>query len=527
MLLSLARRPGQVVTKRELLDEVWGDVAVGEAVLTNAVWQLRRAFGGRGSVIETIPTTGYRLASSVLFEDPLDDPGRSVAVLPFEESESCERTADPWFALALSGSIGEELARLPGLRVIGTDSTCRYPDGKRHARRIGGDLGVGNLVRGTLRRERERAHLSVRLVDTRDERLLWVRSYERPLAELPRLPREVAGQIALQLGASADRPAAKVGGASSVGTEAFDLFLRGCLRMRRPAFADIEDGLADLRRAVELSNDFPQAHAAVARGYYLLARWGRGPGTRLLPEAESAAERALALDPSLAEARVWSILARAISAWDVERARSELQGLLRIEPHHPAARDGLARCHAALGRVADAIAEQRRALAGDPLSPALGTTLGFFHRLAGEHDAALALLGRVRQLHPEWFIAALEVARVHWTRGDRGAASAALAVAEPTWAAFLADVAEGRRRQARDALDQWEQESRERYVAPYWMAEHCMWAGEQDRALEWLERAYEERQVQAIFVAVEPVFAPLRAASRFERLCRRMGLRAT
>jgi tetratricopeptide (TPR) repeat protein len=411
--------------------------------------------------------------------------------------------------------------------VIGTDSTCRYTDRDRHARRVGSDLGVGNVVRGTLRRDRERARLSVRLVDTRDERLLWGRSYERPLADLPRLPREVAGEIALQLGTSADGPAGLAGGSSGVGAQAFDLFLRGCLRMRRPAFADIEGGLEDLRRAVELSDDFPQAHAAVARGYFLLASWGRGPGTRLLPEAVSAAERALALDPSLAEARVWSILARAISAWDVERARSELQRLLRVGPHNPAARDGLARCHAALGRVADAIAEQRRALAGDPLSPALGTTLGFFHRLAGEHESALVLLARIRRLHPEWFIAALEAARVHWTRGEGGAASAVLATAEPAWAALLADVGEGRRRQARDALQRWERESSERYVAPYWMAERCMWAGEHDRALDWLERAYEERQVQAMFVAVEPVFAPLRDASRFERLRRRMGLRAS
>lgn len=296
-----------------------------------------------------------------------------------------------------------------------------------------------------------------------------------------------------------------------------------------PRYDELEEGIRLLEAATRLWPDFAPAWADLARGYYLLACWGRCPGGRLLAEGAAAALRAFELEPRSAAARVWCAMTHQSARWRPGEAAAAIEGALADAPGDTLARDALAHCLAACGRLEQAIAEEQVALALDPLSPALLTALGFFLRLAERPDEAEARLRQALALAPGWSIAHLELGRLLLARGDRCGAAREIARAEPSWGRFLrglagdGDGAGARRLRTQRRLDAWLAAGDGAYVAPYWLAERCAWAGRTELALDQLERAWREQQLQLLYVAVEPAFRGLRAEPRFRRLVARLG----
>jgi tetratricopeptide (TPR) repeat protein len=298
--------------------------------------------------------------------------------------------------------------------------------------------------------------------------------------------------------------------------------LRARTLVRGPGFAEVECGVRQLQEGSRRWPDFAPIHADLAQGLYTLARWGRSPGLPLLTEARAAARRALELAPGLHEARATAVLIDAALTWSPAAAAARLADLAPSISDHPEVLDSLARCLGAIGRLDEAVQVERRALAADPLSPPYGTTLGFLLRLAGRTRAATTQLERTMELAPGWPVAALELARVHLSAGRIARAAEIMAGAEPEWAELLLELAHGLGPAAQTRLDR-QLAVRESYVAPYWLAERCVWAGRCEDALCCLERAWEERQVQVMFVGVDPVFDALRGHVRFQRLLGRMA----
>ncbi|MBP1644264.1 MAG: hypothetical protein H6Q03_2933 [Acidobacteria bacterium] len=288
-----------------------------------------------------------------------------------------------------------------------------------------------------------------------------------------------------------------------------------------PRYEQIEEGIRQLEAATRLWPDFAQAHADLARGYFMLACWGRAPGGPLLAEAAAAAWRSFELDPALTAARVWCAMTHLAARWRPAEAATAIEAALLDAPDDAPGRDALAHCLAASGRLAPAIREQRRALALDPLAPAYHCALGCFLRLAGRLDEAEAPLRRALELAPAWSIAHLELGRVLLARGDRPRAAREIARAERSWGRFLQAVDSGdagAAERARRRLSRWLAATHGRYQAPYWLAERCMWAGRFDAALDQLERAHREGQMQLLYVASDPAFRPLRGTPRYRRL---------
>ncbi|HSN56417.1 MAG TPA: winged helix-turn-helix domain-containing protein [Candidatus Sulfomarinibacteraceae bacterium] len=298
--------------------------------------------------------------------------------------------------------------------------------------------------------------------------------------------------------------------------------LRARTLVRGPGYAEVECGVQQLQEGSHRWPDFAPIHADLAHGLYTLARWGRSPGLPLLTDARAAARRALELAPELHEARAIAVLIDAALAWSPATAAARLADLAPSTSDHPEVLDSLARCLGAVGRFDEAVQVELRALAADPLSPPYGTTLGFLLRLAGRSRAAIARLERTMELAPGWPVAALELARVHLSAGRIARATEIMAGAEPEWAELLLELAHGRSAAAHARLER-QLAAREPYVAPYWLAERCVWAARYEDALCCLERAWEERQVQIMFVGVDPVFGALRGHVRFQRLLGRMA----
>ena len=313
-------------------------------------------------------------------------------------------------------------------------------------------------------------------------------------------------------------------GAARAGAQASHL--RASAHLAGPRYERLEEGTLQLESATRLWPDFAPAWADLARGYYMLATWGRAPGGRLLADAAAAALRAFELDPALTSGRVWCAMTHQTARWRPAAAAAAIEEALLDAPEDPLARDALAHCLAASGRLDLAIAQERRALDLDPLAPAFHAALGFFLRLADRLDEAEVALRHALQISPGWSIAHLELGRLLLARGDRLAAARAIGRAEPTWGRFLRGVSSadpGGAARARDQLDRWLAGTPGRYVAPYWLAERCAWAGRFDAALGQLERALREQQLQLLFVALEPVFRSLHGAPRFRHLVTQLG----
>lgn len=213
LLVALAEREGEVAAKGELLESVWGEATVAEAVLTNAVTELRRAFAacaapdaGR-SPIETVARRGYRLTEPVRFDAPHADPERSIVVLSFEELTP--PPADDGFAAALQEALADELARQPSLRVLGRGAAARLLAPPATLPQVARALRVGRLVTGSIARSGGRLRVTAQLVDAGDERILWSGSaaaagdpLELPAALGVRLARELGRALAPGTGAN-------------------------------------------------------------------------------------------------------------------------------------------------------------------------------------------------------------------------------------------------------------------------------------------------------------------------------------
>ena len=527
LLVCLARLSNRVVTKHQLLDEVWTDTVVGEEVLTNAVWQIRQAFGENArhsQIIETVSGQGYRLRGKVRFEDPRVDPRRAVAVLPLDDLSG--KPEQDYFPRGITGGLINALAQCRALRVVGRTSVMPFVGTPLPLDRIGWELGVEYIATGTVLRAGNRVRVEVELSEVRRGSVLWAERFDRDLSELQDLQQEIARAITQQVAAEGFEcdEAPSAGTPEAVDKATYDRYLQGCFLLDGTDFSSIQEGISLLIQGHSEEGVFAPAAAAAARGYYLLASWGRAPGIDLLPKAEQAAESAMGLDPGLVEARVWWIMARLVGNWAPAEAREELLELLAKAPHHGTARDALARCEAALGNLDKAIEAERLALASDPLSPALGTALAFFHRLAGHHDYAIDLLERLNRRHSAWRTIDLELGRTHLQLGRKREAAEVFLRAEPSWGRFLLDIVDENQKAVQSQLDGWEACHPAEYVAPYWMAERCLWAGRRDLSLDWLERAVDDRQLHAVFMAVEPSFEPLRDEPRFRQLLRRMGI---
>lgn len=348
-----------------------------------------------------------------------------------------------------------------------------------------------------------------------------------PLETVPRRGYVFAAGIEAEapLGAA---PAAHV---EAAGAQAS--YLRALQLLSGPSYEQIEEGIRQLEATTRLWPDYAPAHAGLARGYYMLASWGRAPGTDLLAEAAAAALRAYELEPQLPAARIWCSMTHLAARWRPAEAAAAIGGALHLAPDCPLTRDALAHCLAASGQLASACLEAQRGLALDPLSPALNTSLGFFLRLDGQLEAAELQLRRALELSPAWSIAHLELGRVFIARGDWSRASEMIGRAEPSWGRFLKCLAPsgsgpatlpGNTSAARKMLQDWLGGAGRHYVAPYWLAERCVWAGCFEAAIEQLERARREHQVQLLYAAVEPAFRPLSGHRRFRRLLGEMNL---
>jgi TolB-like protein len=406
LLEALFSRPGDVLTKTELMDAAWQNLAVEESNLSVQIAALRKTLGpgpGGGEWIVTVPRVGYRFVLPAAPSPAADDQHPSIAVLPFVNLSSDAEQA--FFADGLAEEIIVALGKLPGLVVIARNSSFAYRGSDVDVRKVGSELDVRFVLSGSVRRGGNRLRMSAQLANANSGAHLWAENFDRELADVFAIQDEVTQRIvdALRLKLTpAQKARATSGGTSDI--EALDLLMRARVLLGGPTQTlEVHKRATDLlRRSLERDPSYVDALGALAMAHNLdyLNRWTDDPD-RSLTEAQGIADRMIELAPDHAgghyEAAITAMFAR-----DFDRFRREAAIAIGLNPDGESASNMRGQLCLANEVPLEAIPHFERAIRLDP-----GTTLlhlqllGMAYFFGGRYETAAALFRERILLMPD------------------------------------------------------------------------------------------------------------------------------
>jgi eukaryotic-like serine/threonine-protein kinase len=456
----------------------------------------------------------------------------SVAVLPF-----LNLSTDPeneFFADGITEDVIAQLSKIRSLKVISRTSVMQFKKREQSLREIGATLQVATLLEGSVRRAGDRVRIVAQLIDAEADRHLWAETYDRQLTDIFAIQTDVALQIASALEAElSPDERTRIRRKPTSDVHAYQLYLQGRHCYSRYTAESIRKGIEHFRKAIAVDPDYALAHTGVALAYAELAA-GEGGGA-LRPdlaylEAKQAITRALALDGQLGEAHSVLALLKFSHDFDWAGAEEEFRLALELSPGAADIYDHYGWLCGALERWDEALVLVKRAQELDPLMHRadVATTL----LRAGRHPEALQAALRCVEFEPDFARGRSTLGWAYLKSGmpDQGLAELERAAAlAPENAMFLAQLGQayamaGQTANAREVLRQLEQLSPERYVSPYHMAYVYTGLGEVDRAMDFLERAYEERAGSVYGIKGSFLFSTLHSHPRFQALLRKMNL---
>jgi len=461
---------------------------------------------------------------------------RSLAVLPFVNMSS--DPANVYFSDGLSEEIITALSRIDGLRVAARTSSFALRDNRLDVRVIGNTLGVEAVLEGSIRKEGNRLRVTAQLIDAETGYHIWTNDYDREVADVIAVQDEIAREIAAALELRLPSRTAATRVRPTPNLEAYDLYLRALYLRTRLSADALRQATDFLDRAIELSLEFALAYATKTSviGPRIYFRYlPREEGVR---EMRVAVARALELDPNLGEAYVGLGILKLFFEWDWASAEDALRQAVRLNPNDPHAWHNLANYLIAMGRGGDAVNARLRGVALDPLDARLRMILGVEYTLMGRLDDALVQYEHALRLDPSnALLLGLGPAlpggpvRIHLLRGHHAEAVQELIRLAALRGATAAELDAMRRAFAKAGIrGVWrvwiDMDLRQHGGAIDPLRAAVLWAsaGDADQALDWLERAYAERNPGLIYLRSEGAFAGLQSNPRFVRIVREMKL---
>ena len=413
VLQVLLEQPGKVVPREELQRRIWpSDTFVDfDRGLYNAIKKLRESLGDSADnprFIETLSRRGYRFIAEVTKNNRIATRAAaqaSIAVLPF--SNMSADVENEFFADGITEEIINVLSQIEGLRVAARTSAFFFKGKHTDMRQIGEQLNVRTLLEGSVRKLGDRLRITAQLVNVADGYHLWSERYDRELKDIFAIQDEIARSIAerLKLTLEGDRAEVFVK-AGTKNLDAYQLYLKGRALLYRRGRATWQAAEC-FEQAVKLDPDYALAWAGVADAYTTIGYYGFARPEAAMPKGMEAARRAVALDPSLAEAHNALAMASLMGTWDKALAEREFLLALRLNPHYIQARAWYALFYLQFsqGRLAEGVQQARLLLETDPLSSYAHAIYSLTCAVADKHTEAIQASRRAVELDPESYLA--------------------------------------------------------------------------------------------------------------------------
>ena len=452
-------------------------------------------------------------------------PDKSIAVLPFDNLSRDPDNA--YFAEGVQDEILTRLAKVADLKVISRTSTQKYKSAPDNLRAIAQQLGVANILEGSVQKANDRVRVNVQLINASNDAHLWADIYDRKVTDIFAAESEIAKTIAdtlqAKLTGSEKTAMAKV---PTENAEAYELYLKGNYFWNKRTGADLRKAIDYFNQAIAKDPGYALAYVGLADSYLLLANYGAAAPRDSLPQAKAGVKKALELDNKLAEAHACLGLL-SMYEFEFERSISEFDLAIELSPNYAMAHhwfgDGPLM---ALARTDRSVAEGKRAVELDPLSLINNADFGWDYFNARRYDEAIAQLRKTLEIDPRFYLARYYLGEALQMKGQLTAAIAEYRAAvelndDPLPLALLgqAYARSGQRDEAQKILVRLTEEAKSRYVSQYSFALVLLGLGDKEGAMDALERAYGNGEGPDIgIIRVDPFLDDLRGQPRFEAL---------
>jgi TolB-like protein/Flp pilus assembly protein TadD len=451
----------------------------------------------------------------------------SIAVLPL-----ANLSGDPeqeYFADGMTEALIANLGKIGALRVISRQSVMRYKGSDKPLPEIARELNVDAVVEGTVVRSGDKVRITAQLIEAATDRHLWVESYERDLRDVLALQSEVARAIAREIEVElTSQEQVRLVSARPVDPEAYELYLRGRYHYDKWTKEGFENAIEYFQKAIEADPNYAQAYAALANSNGWLWFMGYLPPEEYSSRFTALIKKALEIDDALPEAHLSLAQNKFYYKWDWMGAEPEFKRAIEHSPSLVEAHQEYAFYLTAMGRLAEAMAEAKRAQQLDPFSYPVNETLGMVYYNARQYDQAIAQYRQAAELEPNNPRTPRSLARIYEQMGryeDAVTARQRAMTLSGDPPEEVEALARAYSEPGPEGYWMWRLERlKGRYVRnPSTTAAIYAHLGDKDQAFAWLEKAYAARSIDMIWLKVNPLWDSLRSDPRFQDLLRRMN----
>jgi TolB-like protein/DNA-binding winged helix-turn-helix (wHTH) protein/Flp pilus assembly protein TadD len=458
---------------------------------------------------------------------------QTLAVLPFEPLSQGER--DEYLELGIADALITKLSRSGGLIVRPTSAIRKYTGAEVDPLAAGRALQVDAVLEGNIQHLADRLRISTRLIRVSDGTGLWSDSYDARFTDVfqvqDTVSQHVVDALAIQV---SNLGKAGLRKRDTPNIQAYELYTRGIYCWNKRSEDGIKKAASYFEQAIAFDNNYALAYAGLADSLTAEGYMGYRAPAEVRPKIRAAAMRAISLDPTLPEAHIAMAAVLTFYEWNWSEGEKEFQRALQLDPNSPLAHHWYALLLECVDRYQEALKHRQRAHELDPITPVISSGLGEALLLAGDGERALTEFHKALELEDTLELPRIGIGDVYELRGDYAhaiseyrlavkyspggvRAKAALAYALPRT---------GAKDEANQVLAELTNSSREQYVSPVQLAIIWTGLGDNEMALNWLEKAYDQGDPALAGVTTEWRFRSLRTDPRFRKLLQKIGLEA-
>lgn len=581
-LVYLLEHPGRLLGKSELMKAVWPNVIVEENNLNQMISAIRRALGDSSDkprYIVTVPGRGYQFVETVEGQpsaEPLDGattedavvamaredahsrhslwkfaaaliatvavvttvsiamlrrelPLRhTLAVLPFKPLVTESR--DPVLEFGMTDTLITQLSHAGGVAVTPLSSVRRYASIEQDPVVAARELGVQSVLEGHVHREGDRLRVSVRLLDVQTGAPRWAKQFDQRFQDVFSVQDDIASSVAEALpGDVVDRSGWSKRRATQ-NPEAYQFYVSGRAQFSDRAPPSLQRAIGYYEQAIARDPQYSLAYSGMADCYALLGIFDVLPAQEAFFKARAAAQRALELDPHLAEAHATMGHIKVQYDRDWGAGEAEYRRAIELDPHYAMTYHWLGMLYSFRGEVEQALEYMRTAQELEPGQKVFSANIGTILYHAHRYDEAIEQFQYALRMDPQFELALTFLGRAYLRKGEPERALEQFGRRRFPMKGDLADLVEaharaGRVDLARDQLQAMQRTAKTRHISAYEFATAYEGLGEHEAALDWLERAFEEHAQAMSHLPTDPAFDALHGNPRFVELVQRLGLR--